>query len=158
MTCPQCAAQMPADAAFCPGCGRPMRTETTVEVPRTNAQGKVGLARENLAGACAYFTFIPAIVFLLVEPYRRNRFVRFHSIQSILLCGTVIVLGALLRLAGLVVFLIPVLGPLVVALVYVVAALAAVLLWFVLVVKGFQGEMFKLPVLGDFAERHSSGA
>lgn len=83
---------------------------------------------------------------------------RFHSFQSLLLCGAVIVLSGLLRLAGLVVFLIPVLGPLVVALMYVVVALAAVLLWVVVVVKAFQGEMFRLPVLGDFAERYSGRA
>ena len=112
----------------------------------------------NLAGALAYFVLVPAIVLLAVEPYRRNRFVRFHSIQALLLCGGVIVLGALLRLAGLVIFLIPVVGPLLVAVMYVVVALAAVLLWLVLVVKAFQGEMLKLPVLGDFAERYSSGA
>lgn len=151
ITCPDCAAQMPADAAFCPGCGRAMRTETGV-------QGKVGFLPVDLAGALAYFLLVPAIVFLVVEPYRRNSFVRFHSFQSLLLCGAVIVLSGLLRLAGLVVFLIPVLGPLVVALMYVVVALAAVLLWVVVVVKAFQGEMFRLPVLGDFAERYSGRA
>ena len=118
-------------------------------------QGKVGPVPVNLAGALAYFSFVPAMLFLLVDPYRKNRFVRFHSIQSLLLCGTVIVLGALLRIAGLIVFLIPVLGPLVVALAYVVVGLAAVLLWVVLVVKAFQGEMFKLPLLGESAERHT---
>lgn len=126
-----------------------MRTETAVE-------GKVGPLPVNLAGALAYFSFVPAMLFLFMDPYRKNRFVRFHSIQSLLLCGTVIVLGAVLRFAGLVVFLIPVLGPLVVALVYVVVGLAAVLLWVVLVVKAFQGEVFELPVLGDFAERHAN--
>src|ERR1700740_2161168 len=95
--CPLCAAQMPADSAFCPGCGRPMRielrTETSVHVPETSAQpetsafgrasaeGKVGPLPVNLAGALAYFTFVLAIVFLFVNPYRKNRFVRFHSIQ-----------------------------------------------------------------------------
>jgi len=101
---------------------------------------------------------VPAIVFLFVDPYRKNRFVRFHCIQCLLFSGAVIVLAAVLRLAGLVVFLIPLLGPLVVAVVDVVVALGAVLLWLVLVVKAFQGEMFKLPVLGDFAEQHSGGA
>ena len=158
MTCPQCAAQMPADAAFCPGCGRPMRTETTVRPPETNAQGKTELPRANLAGAFAYFTFIPAIVLLLVERYRKDQFVGFHSIQSLMFCGVMFLLGMALKLLALVLFLIPVVGPLLVAVVYVVVALAAVLLWVVLVVKAFQGEMFKLPLLGVFAERHSSGA
>jgi uncharacterized membrane protein len=148
---------MPADAAFCPGCGRPMRTETSVQGPETRAEGKVGRLPVHIAGALAYFSFVPAIVFLFVDPYRKNRFVRFHSIQSLLFSGAVLVLGAVLRLGGLGVILIPRLGPLVVAVVDVVVALGAVLLWNVLVVKAFQGEMFKLPVLGDFAGRHSDG-
>ena len=156
-TCPDCAAQMPFDAAFCPGCGRVMRTEVSVQ-GETRSDGKIGLLPIQFAGALAYFTFVPAIVFLFVDPYKKNRFVRFHSIQSLLLCGVVIVLAAVLRLAGLVVFLIPLLGPLLVAVVDVVVGLAAVFLWFVLVVKAFQGEMFKLPALGDFAEGHAGGA
>jgi uncharacterized membrane protein len=34
--------------------------------------------------------------------------------------------------------------------------LAALVTWVVLVVKAFQGEMFKLPGLGDFSEQHAS--
>jgi uncharacterized membrane protein len=154
-----------------------MRTETNVRGPetsvrvsepdaqaetsalgRTSAEGKVGPLPVNLAGALAYFTFVPAIVFLFVNPYRKNRFVRFHSIQCLLFSGAVIALGAVLSLAGLAVFLIPHLGPLVVAVVDVVVALAVMFQWLVLVVKAFQGAMFKLPVLGDFAEQHSGGA
>jgi len=37
----------------------------------------------------------------------------------------------------------------------VVAALAGVLLWCVLVAKAWRGETFKIPVLGDFAERYA---
>ena len=40
----------------------------------------------------AYFTIIPAIIFLLIEPYNRNRFVRFHSFQCLFTCRALIVL------------------------------------------------------------------
>src|ERR1700739_3718745 len=144
--CPDCAAPMPADAGFCPGCGRRMRTEMRTEAsvpePQMRAEGKVGPLPVNIAGALAYFSFVPAIVFLFVDPYRKNRFVRFLSIQCLLFSGAVIVLGAVLWLAGLGVLLIPRLGPLVVAVVDVVVALGAVLLWNVLVGKAFQGAMF----------------
>ena len=39
----------------------------------------------NAAGALAYVTIIPAIIFLIIEPYNRNSFVRFHAWQSIFL-------------------------------------------------------------------------
>ena len=45
------------------------------------AQGKVGVLAENIAGALAYLTFIPAIAFLVLDPYNKNRFARFHSVQ-----------------------------------------------------------------------------
>jgi uncharacterized membrane protein len=43
------------------------------------------------------------------------------------------------------------LGPLLVVLVSTVVALGIFVIWLVLVVKAFQGEMFQLPVLGEFA-------
>ena len=91
------------------------------------------------------------IIFLLVEPFSKNRFVRFHSVQCLLLGVAAILLAIALKLASVVLFIIPVLGPLLVCLVSTVVALAAVVIWLVLVVKAFQGEMFKLPLLGDFA-------
>jgi uncharacterized membrane protein len=146
--CPHCAAQMPETAAFCPGCGQPMVLET-------RAQGSVGAFRENIAGALAYISFVPAVVFLVLDPYNKNRFVRFHSVQCLLLWGATIALAVALKLASVVLFIIPVLGPLVVLLVSMVVGLAAVVIWFVLVIKAFQGEMFKLPMLGELAEQYA---
>lgn len=119
------------------------------------AGGKVGILPESVAGALAYFTFIPAIIFLVVEPFKTNRFVHFHSVQCLFLWGAGILLALALKLAGLLLFIIPVLGPLLVVLVSMVVTIAAVVIWLVLVVKAFQGHMFKLPVLGDFAEQQA---
>jgi uncharacterized membrane protein len=139
---------MPDAAAFCPGCGRPMQ-------PASTARGKVGILPESIAGALGYFTFIPATFFLAVSPYNRNRFVRFHSLQCLFFTLACLLIGIAIKLASLVLFFIPVLGPLLVSLTSIVAALAAVVLWLVLVVKALQGEMFMLPVLGDFAENQA---
>jgi uncharacterized membrane protein len=108
---------MPDTATFCPGCGSPMQ-------PPTRFKDKVGLLTENVAGALAYLTFIPAIFFLLRPPYNRNPFVRFHSVQSLMLWLACAAIAAALRLAGLLIVLIPTLGPLLITLLYGVAALA----------------------------------
>ncbi len=134
---------MPDTAAFCPGCGTAMR-------PVERVQGNVGALPQVVAGALAYCTFIPAIVFLLVEPYNKNRFVRFHSLQSIGLWLAAGVIGAALRLAGFLLFLIP--WHLLFYLAYMLVGLGLFVIWLVLVVKALQGERFKLPVIGDFAE------
>lgn len=115
--------------------------------PRERAQGAVGALPETVAGALAYCTIIPAIVFLLVEPYSRNRFVRFHSFQSLELF-----------LVGLILSLIPFLGHLFVFLVSMLVGLALFFVWLVLIVKALQGEMFKLPLIGDIAEKQAAAS
>ncbi len=150
-SCPDCAAQMPGSAAFCPGCGRSMRVEI-------RATQKVGAVHENVAAALAYLTFLPALVFLLIDPYRRNRFVRFHCVQCLLFWLVSLVLAVVVRLVNLVLLFIPVVGPLLATLLIVVVALAALFTWMVLLVKAFQGERFVLPVIGDLAEQYSGGA
>jgi uncharacterized membrane protein len=147
-SCPHCGSQMPETAAFCPGCGRSMQAEA-------RANGKVGALPENVAGTLAYFTFVPAIGFLLIEPYRRNRYVRFHSVQCLLACGAGFLFAILIRLVSMVLFLIPVLGPLLFVLINMMMLLTLLLLWLVLLVKAFQGEMFHIPLLGDFADRYA---
>src|SRR5580698_9057131 len=146
-SCPDCAAEMPDVASFCPACGRTMR-------PVERARGKVGALPETLAGALAYF-LLPAIVFLLVEPYNKNRFVRFHSFQCLGLFLVGVVLGATLRVLGFMLFFVPLIGHALVWLVSMVVALAFFMVWVVLVVKALQGEMFKLPLVGDFAEQQT---
>jgi uncharacterized membrane protein len=194
ISCPNCAAQMPATASFCPGCGRSMPGEPTLDQrvlqesvqgqailgqpilgqpmlghpspnqstqpdqpvqPEARAQGRVGAFPESIAGALAYVTFVPAIVFLLLAPYGKNRFVRFHSIQSLLLWVASALFAIALKLASVVLFIVPVLGPLLVWLVSTVVLLAAVVIWVVLVVKALQGELFRLPMLGDFAAQQA---
>lgn len=125
-------------------------------VPR--AQGSVGRLPETIAGALAYLTFIPAILFLYLVPYNRDRFVRFHSFQSLLLCGVVAILGLALRVGSFVFALIPLIGPLFVVLAWAVAAIAIVVIWLVLIVKALQGECFELPILGSAAMRFAEQA
>ena len=147
-SCPDCAAQMPNSAAFCPGCGRSMQTQPV-------ARQKLGMLRENLLSAFAYVTFLPALAFLLLDPFRKSSFVRYHSVQCLLFWLVSMVATVLVRLFVLLLRFIPVVGPLLAWLVVMIAALAALLIWIVLLVKAFQGERFRLPVIGDLAERYS---
>ena len=147
-SCPDCAAQMPNSAAFCPGCGHSMQTQPV-------ARQKLGVWRENLLGALTYFTFLPALAFLLLDPYRKNSFLRYHSVQCLLFWLVGMVATVLVRLlVGLLLF-VPIVGPLFALLLVTLAALAALFTWIVLLVKAFQGERFRLPVIGDLAEHYS---
>jgi uncharacterized membrane protein len=59
---------------------------------------------------------------------------------------------------GVVLFLIPLFGHLLIWLLSMVVSLALIMIWIVLVVKALQGEMYKLPLIGDFAERQASNS
>ena len=110
---------------------------------------------ENVAGVIAYITIFPAIVFLLIEPFKRNRFVRFHSLQHLLLWAAGVGIGLAAGLAGAILQLIPFMRVLVFPLAGLIS-MAWFFLWVLLVVKAYHHEMFKLPVIGDLAEEWMS--
>lgn len=94
----------------------------------------------NLAAALSYLLgFVTGIGFLLVE--KENRFVRFHAMQSTLVFVAIVGIDILLQI-------IPILGALIV--VFVVIPASAIL-WLVLMYKAYQGEDFRLPVVGPMA-------
>jgi|SRR5258708_4897393 uncharacterized membrane protein len=94
----------------------------------------------NLAAAVSYLVgFVTGIIFLLVE--KENKFVRFHAMQSTLVFLGIVAVDILLQM-------IPILGALVV--VFVVFPVSAVL-WLLLMYKAYQGEEFKLPLVGQMA-------
>jgi uncharacterized membrane protein len=105
---------------------------------------------DNVAGALAYVTIIPAIVFLVLEPFNKKRFVRFHAFQCIFFAIAWTVLWIILAFIGH----IPFLGWATV-LVWPLVSLAGFVIWLILVLKAYQGQMFKLPVIGDIAEQQA---
>ena len=143
--CPTCGTQI-ADGASCPKCAG----ATAQSVSATAAApGAAGLT-DNVAGALAYVTIIPAIVFLVLEPFNKKRFVRFHAFQCIFFAIVWTVLWIGLAFIGH----IPFLGWATVLL-WPLVSLAGFVIWLILVLKAYQGKMFKLPVIGDMAEQQA---
>jgi len=110
---------------------------------------------ENVAGMLAYFTIIPAIIFLLIEPYNRNRFVRFHCFQCLFTAISLIVIDVALIILASILHFIPVIGWIFTAIMWPIYSLAIFALWLLLVIKAYQHEMFKLPFVGDLAEKQA---
>ncbi len=139
--CNMCGAQIADGTTTCPACSaRPV-----VATPSAGS----GLA-DNVAGMLAYFTIIPAIIFLLLEPYNKSRFVRFHAWQSIFFGVAWWVLWIGLRI----VVHISLLGFLTLF-IWPVIWLGGFIVWIILVIKANQGQMFKLPVIGDLAQQQA---
>ncbi len=107
------------------------------EVMRMAASTK---GNENLMAAASYLLgFITGIIFLLLE--KESKFVRFHAMQSTILFGGIFIINLALGF-------IPLLG----WLVGLVLSFAAFIFWIILMWKAFQGEMYKVPFVGDIAE------
>jgi uncharacterized membrane protein len=157
--CAGCGTQIAEDVAFCPNCGKATGQPAAAAPPPNRGYSEpVSPApplQENIAGMLAYFTIIPAIVFLLVEPYSRNRFVRFHSFQCLFAAVALIVIDIMLSIASSIFHLVPVIGWFVAALMWPLWGLAMVALWLLLVIKAYQHEVFKLPVVGDIAAKQA---
>jgi uncharacterized membrane protein len=138
--CSVCGTQIPDGATACAAHGGAAAAPLAV--------AGSGLA-DNVAGMLCYFTIIPAIIFLILEPYNRSRFVRFHAWQSILFNVAWWILWIGLRivlhigLGFLTLFIWPLIW------------LAGLIVWIMLVIKANQGQMFKLPVIGDIAQQQA---
>ena len=146
--CTKCGMQLPENANNCPGCGTP-----AVHPAGGGAAVSVqaGGLTDNVAGMLAYVTIIPAIIFLVLEPYNRSRFIRFHAFQSIffyvawvVLCVALSFIGAIPFLGWTMLLLWPLIG------------LGGLILWVLMLMKAYSGQMWKLPAIGDIAEKQAN--
>ncbi|MGO8735909.1 MAG: DUF4870 domain-containing protein [Terriglobia bacterium] len=111
----------------------------------------------NVAGLLAYILgFISGIIFLVIEPYKNDQFVRFHAFQSIFFNVALIVfwiaysiVTGLLGIASL--------GFLAVAmgLVGLLVSLAVLAYWIFLMYKAYNHELYKIPFIGDLAAKQA---
>jgi uncharacterized membrane protein len=147
MLCTSCGAQIAENAAFCPTCGKAVgRTSPSVAVQPTTGGG----LSDNVAGMLAYFTIIPAIVLLLLDPYSKRRFVRYHAFQSLFFAIACMVASFALRIIAYM----PVVRWTTLML-WPLLWLAELVLWVICVLKAYQGQMFKLPFIGNLAEQQA---
>jgi len=147
--CASCGAQMTEGTAFCGSCGAPVGGAAAVVTP---VAASTGIA-SNVAGLLAYVLGpITGTIFLLVEPYRQDKFVRFHAFQSILYG---IAAGVLFSIVGAVLSLISMLtlgiGALLYIPVYLLLSLLFFLYWLFLLYKAYNNERYMVPYIGTIA-------
>ena len=113
-----------------------------VPTPPPPQSAQSGLS-DNAAGALAYVTVIPAIIFLVAEPYNKNPYIKFHAWQSIFLGIAAFVIGFI--------NVIPILGQII----FLLGMLALFIAWVICLLKALKGERFKLPFIGNLAEKQA---
>ena len=104
---------------------------------------KPGGLDANIAGALAYL-WIVAILWLVIEPFNKNPFVRFHSFQALAFGVSAFVIQIVLGF-------IPIIG----WLMMIPVSLAILVIWLLCMFKAFSNQKFKLPVIGDWAEQQA---
>ena len=170
--CPSCGAQ--AEGSFCAKCGARLAPPASgpdnapsgsgfTEDTAPGQQGAwtpvagpaaqpAGMADNVASTLCYVLGLITGILFLVLAPYNQNRTVRFHAFQAIFFHVAWI---AFWVAETAIAMILPWSLSIVTSLLALVIWLGGVVLWVLLMVKAYQGERFKLPVLGDLAEKQA---
>jgi uncharacterized membrane protein len=149
--CPNCGAAV--EGSFCGACGKPVGDTTPAGPVGGAAAGSAAGLQDNVAGALCYVLgLITGVLFLVLEPYNKNRNIRFHAFQSIFLHVGVIVIWIALTAIGVVMgsFLGLLLVPL-----HFIFGIGSLVLWILLLVKTFNGQKLVLPIIGPIAEKQA---
>lgn len=157
--CNSCGTEVPAGVKFCPGCGAPVGAGAAPAgaAPGGAPQGAAAADdNQNIIAALGYFIPLVAVIMLFIEPYKNNRFIRFHSFQSIIFNVAFIVLWVVLGVLGTIIGFIPVIQVVAIVLVpvYLLLGLAYFVAWIMLMVKAFQGQEWSLPMVGGYAAKY----
>ena len=168
----RCGTDNDASAKFCKSCGSPMATQAYAPPPPPPGQGypppppppppgyypppppgygqpaESGM-QQNIAGLLCYVLgWLSGLVFLFID---KRPFVRFHAMQSILVFGGIHVLHLVL---SWVLFPALRLWSLLFAISGVIS-LVSLILWILLMIKAYQNEWYKVPLVGDIALQKS---
>lgn len=156
--CANCGAALTQESGFCGGCGKPFGAAGQASAPAAqagSAQASSGLT-PNVAGALAYILgLITGIIFLVLEPYKNDRFVRFHAMQSIFFCVACILFwiawsilwGMMLMVSGYFFFLDFALRAAI--------SLAMLAIWLFLMYQAYQGKEVRIPFIGPLAAKQA---
>jgi uncharacterized membrane protein len=169
--CPNCGSEV--QGRFCAKCGSPVAApagpapEPTPGpigggggyVPPPPAAPPVaaqsGLADNIAAALCYLLGVLTGILFLVLEPYNRNRTIRFHAFQSIFVWIAAVALFIGLSIVGFALLAIPFIGAFISLLLHLGLGVGMLILWIMLMYKAYNNERWVLPIIGPLAEKQA---
>jgi uncharacterized membrane protein len=111
---------------------------------------------DNVASLLCYLVgFITGILFLVMEPYNKNRAIRFHAFQSIFLNVALIAVYIVLSILTTALLTVSLSMFAVIGLLHLVINLAFLALWIYMMVSAYQGKQVELPVIGPLARKQA---
>jgi uncharacterized membrane protein len=155
--CPNCGSQV--EGRFCAKCGSAVGVDTGGTVPpgpatpvQSTTVQSAGMTDNVAAALCYLLTWLTGILFLVLEPYNRNKTIRFHAFQAIFFGVAVTILyivigmlSAMLTFMGLFFF----------SFLHLILFLGFILVWGMLMYKAYNNEKFVLPIIGPLAEKQA---
>lgn len=153
--CPNCGSE--AGGAFCPNCGTAVAGAGAggSASGAANAGSSVyappaagGLTNNIVAALCYLLGIIGGVIFLLLEPYNKDRLVRFHAFQSIFFTVAWVVVMIALGVLGMATHGVTIL-------LYPICQIVFLIGWIYMIITAYQGKKVLLPVIGEMAEKQA---
>ncbi len=113
----------------------------------------------NVAAAIACIPLIGGIIFYILE--KRDSFVRFYAMQSIILGGAWILFAIVYSVAHAILTPIPAIGlffSIILWIVWALVGVAFLVVFIVTVVKAFSGVRWEIPYIGPMARKQMEGS
>jgi len=153
----------PVEGKFCAKCGATVGAASAPppppvqpiggNYPSPNPGPTTGMADNAASALCYVLGFITGILFLVLEPYNKNRTVRFHAFQSIFLNIAMIVVAIGLGIFdALIAHLI---GWWFASMVSLLFDLALFAVWIYMILMTYQGRTTILPIIGPLAQQQA---
>lgn len=151
--CAKCGATLGEGIAFCGSCGAPVAGAGGAPAPAASASGMAS----NVAGLLTYvFGFITGIIFLVIEPYKYDKFVRFHAFQSIFFNVATFVVWIIFSIISSVIAALTLgFGGLIMVPVAGLLGLAMMAYWIFLMYKAYNNERYMIPFIGNLAAKQA---
>lgn len=151
--CSSCGSQV--QGKYCAQCGAPVPEGASALPPPPSTASPAGL-EENLAAALCYLLgLLTGVLFLVLEPYNKNRTIRFHAFQAVFAHVAAIALFIGIAIVTGILHFVPFLGTFTAMLLYPLASLGFLFLWLTLMYKAYNKERWVLPVIGEWAEKQA---
>ena len=152
--CAKCGTQLAEGTSFCASCGTPVGS--AVGGPAAPVAAGTAMS-SNVAGLLTYVLgFITGIIFLVIEPYKNDKFVRFHAFQSIFFNVALVVFWiAYMIVVSILSFVTLGFMALVMGLVGFLISLAVLAYWIYLMYQAYNNKLYKIPFIGDLAAKQA---
>jgi uncharacterized membrane protein len=147
MFCTSCGSEVAGNGGVCGNCGATVGAGSGAAAAAMPMSSAAAGMPDNTAGALAYLTIIPAIIFLVSDGYNKRPFIRFHSFQSIFL-------GVACMVVSICLMVIPVVG----WILEPILMLGFLVLWLITVFKAYNGKEFELPLIGGLARKQAEAS